>query len=69
MRTWEVPWDDLTDDTEWFADSVGDLVLGGLDSLAVNLVCEARVVAEHGDGSSDVSVLSPAECLADVESL
>ena len=68
-HTWEVPWDDLTDNAEGFADGVGNLVLGGLDGLTVDLVCESCVVAQYGDGTGDISVLGPAERFTNVESL
>ncbi len=69
MRTGEVPGYNLTDNAKWFADGVCNLVLGGLDSLAMNFVGKACVIAKDGDGAANISVLSPAECLADVEGL
>lgn len=49
--------------------SVSELVGGGLNGLALDLVGPTSVVTNAGDGVGDVNVLSPAESLAVVQSL
>lgn len=68
MLTREVPGNDLTNDTQWFVAGVNELAIIGFDSLALNLVCPARIVSNAVNGTLEVSVLRPIERLAVIES-
>jgi hypothetical protein len=54
----------LTDDTDWFVDSVGELVFVGLDGLAVELVRPSTVISDSGNRRRNVGVLGPLKSLA-----
>ena len=63
-RTREVPGDDLTNDTDRFMESVRELILVGLDGLAVDLVRPTTVVSDSRDRRGNVGILGPLESLA-----
>ena len=69
LLTWEVPGDDLTDDTKWLVHRVRDLVLCCLDRVSVDLVRPTRVVPQRRNRARDVGAHRPAESLTDVERL
>ena len=65
---WEVPWDDLRADTDWFLLQVVEGVGCGVDDLALDLVGPAAVVSQAADTHADVD-LGHVGGLAIVESL
>jgi hypothetical protein len=69
MATYEVPWDNLTGDTNGFVSGECKLVLGSLDSLSVDLVCPSTVVSEDGSGLGDIETLGNGKSLSVVKRL
>jgi len=65
----EVPWDNLTGNTDWLMLGVAKLLVGGLDDLALNLVGPTTVVSEDGGRLGDIEALGSRERLTVVESL
>ena len=64
---WEVPWDDLTTDTDWLVTSVGELGVVHLNGLTVVLVGPSCVVSEVGCCFGNVECRRDAEGLSVVE--
>jgi len=67
VKTYEVPGDDLTTDTDGFVSGEGELVLAGLNGLTMDLVCPSTVVSEDSSGFSDVETLGNSKGLSVVE--
>lgn len=65
---WEVPRDDLTAHTDWLLADVVEGVWGGVDDLALDLVCPAAVVPQAASAHADVH-LRHGDGLAVVERL
>jgi len=68
-QTYEVPWDDLTTDTDGLVSGESELVLACLDGLTVYLVRPSTVVSEDGSGFSDIETLGNGKSLSVVERL
>lgn len=67
-QQWEVPWDDLSANTDWLLLDVVEGIWGGIDDLALNLVGPAAVVSQAACAHADVD-LGHGDGLAVVESL
>jgi hypothetical protein len=65
--TYEVPWDDLTTDTNGLVSGKGKLVLAGLDSLTVDLVGPTTVVSEDSSGFGYIETLGNGKSFSIVE--
>lgn len=65
--TYEVPRNDLTTDTDGLVLGVGELGLGGLDSLTVDLVCPSTVVSEDSGSLGNIKALGDGKGLSVVE--
>ena len=62
--TREVPGDDLTNDTEWLMECVGEFLAVSFDGFTVGLISPACIVSDGGNGRGDVCIPSPSEGLA-----
>lgn len=67
QSTYEVPRNNLTTNTNGLVLGVGELCLGSLDSLSVDLVCPSPVVSEDGGGLGDIEALGDGKSLTVVE--
>ena len=54
ILTREIPWDDLTNNTNGLMTRIDEFVLVGLDSLTVDLVGPAGIVADGSDRLGDI---------------
>lgn len=67
--TYEVPWDDLTTDTNGLVSGESKLVFASFDGFTVNLVCPSTVVSEDGGGLGNIESLGNGKGLSVVEGL
>ena len=58
-RTWEVPWDDLADDTDRLMTSVCKLSLIGFNDFTVVFVSPTAVIPNALNRAGEVNILRP----------